>query len=73
MLRRVIDISESPCYIHVERGFLVISATSKDRRCEIGRTPLDDLAAVVVTSPSAVVSHRALSALSERGVPYVIL
>lgn len=72
MLRRVIDISESPCYIHVERGFLVISATSKDQGGEIGRTPLDDLAAVVVTSPSAVVSHRALSALSERGVPYVI-
>lgn len=67
-LGRVVEISEEGRHLSKERGFLVVQAG----REEAGRVPLDDLMAVMATARGTSVSVALLSALAERGVPFVV-
>ncbi len=67
-LGRVIEIAEEGRHLSRERGFLVVSAG----REEVGRVPLDDIAAVLATARGTSVSVALLAALAERGLPFVV-
>lgn len=67
-LGRVVEIAEEGRHLSKERGFLVVSAG----RTEVGRVPLDDIAAVLATAHGTSVSVALLAALAERGLPFVV-
>jgi CRISPR-associated protein Cas1 len=67
-LGRVLEIAEEGRHLAKERGFLVVQSG----REEAGRVPLDDLAAVMATARGTSVSVALLTALAERGVPFVV-
>ena len=68
MIGRVIDISQDKRHLSLERGFFVVSSG----RDELGRVPLDDIAAVIVSGHGITHSSNLLAALAERGVPFVL-
>lgn len=67
-LGRVVEIAEDGRYLAKSRGFLTISVKGE----EIGRVPLDDLGAVLATSPATSASTALLAELAERGVMFVV-
>lgn len=67
-LGRIVEIVETGRHLSKERGFLVVSAGAR----EVGRVPLDDLAAVLATARGTSVSVALLTALAERGLPFVV-
>jgi CRISP-associated protein Cas1 len=67
-LERVVDITTDGQHLSVFRGFLVVE---KDRQ-EVGRVPLDDVAAVIVHAHGITYSNNFFVALAERAVLVVI-
>ena len=67
-LGRVVEITEEGRHLSKDRGFLVVQAG----REEAGRVPLDDLMAVMATARGTSVSVALLSALADRGVPFIV-
>ena len=67
-LGRVVEINEEGRHLSKERGFLVVQCG----REEVGRVPLDDLMAVMATARGTSVSVALLSALADRGVPFIV-
>ncbi len=67
-LGRMVEIAEDGRYLAKSRGFLTISVKGE----EIGRVPLDDLGAVLATSPATTASTSLLADLAERGVVFVV-
>ena len=67
-LGRVVDIAEDGRHLAKHRGFLVVSGGGE----ELGRVPLDDLAAVIATSAATTASCALLAELAERGIPFVL-
>jgi CRISPR-associated protein Cas1 len=65
---RVVEIAENGRYLAKHRGFLTVSANGADG----GRVPLDDIAAVIATSPATSASCFLLAELAERGIPFVV-
>jgi CRISPR-associated protein Cas1 len=61
-------VAEAGRYLAKDRGFLTVS----DRSLEIGRIALDDITAVVATSPATTVSCSLLAELATRGIPFVL-
>lgn len=68
MVGRVVEIASDGRHIAVDRGFMTIS----DRDSELGRVPLDDLAAVVANAHGITYSNNLLVTLATRGVPVVL-
>jgi CRISPR-associated protein Cas1 len=68
MLGRIVEIAQDNRRLSVERGFLVI----RDDVQELGRIPLDDIAAVVGNAHGITYTNNVLVALAERKVPLVI-
>src|SRR5690348_15610109 len=68
MVGRVVEIASDGRHAAIYRGFLVISEKNE----EIGRVPLDDIAAVVANAHGLTYSNNALVELSTRGVPVVL-
>jgi len=68
MIRRILEISSDGRRLSLDRGFIVIS----DDNQEVGRTPIDDVEALIVSAHAATCTTRLISALAERGVPLVI-
>lgn len=68
MLGRIIEISGEGRRLSLHRGFLEIYGPEG---C-IGQVPLDDIEAVIASSPAVSYTNQALSALAERGAPVVI-
>jgi CRISPR-associated protein Cas1 len=66
---RVIEITEAGRSLHRERGFLAV----KSENTILGRVALDEIDAVLVSTPSMTWSNSALSALAEYGVPVLII
>jgi len=64
---RVLEIAEDGRHLARERGFLVVS----EGGTELGRLPLDDLAAVIASAHGLTYSNTLLVALAERNVPFV--
>lgn len=67
-MERVVDIASDGRHLSALRGFLLVS---EDRQ-EIGRVPLDDIAAVIVHAHGVTWSTNLAVALAERGVPLVL-
>jgi CRISP-associated protein Cas1 len=65
---RVVEIETDGRHLSINRGFLSISEKSS----EIGKVPLDDLAAVIANAHGLTYSNNALVELSKRGVPVVL-
>jgi CRISP-associated protein Cas1 len=65
---RIVDIATDGRHLSVLRGFLVIS----EGREEVGRIPLDDIAAVIVHAHGVTWSTNLIVALAERGAILVL-
>ena len=65
---QVIDIATDGRHLSRDRGFLKVSADGT----EIGRTPLDQIAAVIVHAHGTTWSTSLLTELAERGAPVVL-
>ena len=68
MLGRIIEISGEGRRLTLDRGFLNISGPDG----LIGQVPLDDIEAVIASSPAITYTNQALAALAARGAPVVI-
>lgn len=68
MTGRVVEIAEDGRHLSVFRGFLVVA----ERGVELGRVPLDDVAAVIANAHGLTYSNNLLTALAERGAPLVL-
>lgn len=68
MVGRVVEIATDGRHVSIYRGFLGIA----DRGEELGRVPLDDIAAVVANAHGLTFSNNALIELSQRGAPVVL-
>ncbi|WP_119388162.1 type II CRISPR-associated endonuclease Cas1 [Taklimakanibacter lacteus] len=68
MMERIVDIATDDRHLSAYRGFLVVS----EKREEVGRVPLDDIAAVVVHAHGITWSTNLIVALAERGALMVV-
>ncbi|HVY56644.1 MAG TPA: type II CRISPR-associated endonuclease Cas1 [Xanthobacteraceae bacterium] len=68
MVGRVIEVATDGRHLAVERGFLTVL----EKDTEVGRVPLDDLAAVVANAHGLTYSNNLLVTLATRGVPVVL-
>ena len=60
---RIVDIAADGRHLSAYRGFLIVS----EDRAEVGRVPLDDVAAVIVHAHGVTWSTNLIVALAERG------
>lgn len=68
MVGRVIEITTDGRHLSVSRGFLVVT----EHGDEVGKVPMDDVAAVVANAHGLTYSNNLLVKLSERGIPVVL-
>jgi CRISPR-associated protein Cas1 len=68
MVGQVVEIATDGRHLSLDRGFLTIS----ERGDEVGRVPLDQLAAVVANAHGLTYSNNILVALAQRGVPVIL-
>jgi CRISP-associated protein Cas1 len=68
MLGQIVEIEGAGRKLSLERGFLAVSGPDGP----LGTVPLDDIEAVILSSPAASLTSQAISALAARGVPLVI-
>jgi CRISPR-associated protein Cas1 len=68
MVGRVVEIETEGRHLAINRGFLLVS----EKGTEIGKVPLDDIAAVIANAHGLTYSNNALVTLSMRGVPVVL-
>jgi CRISPR-associated protein Cas1 len=68
MVGRVVEIETDGRHLAIQRGFLVVT----EQHNEIGRIPLDEIAAVVANAHGLTYSNNALIELTGRGVPIVL-
>lgn len=68
MLDQIIDIATDGRHLSRDRGFLKVS----ENGAEIGRTPLDQIAGVIVHAHGTTWSSSLLVELAERGAPVVL-
>lgn len=67
-MERVVDIATDGRHLSAHRGFMLVS----EARSEIGRIPLDDIAAVIVHAHGVTWSTNLVVALAERGAVMVL-
>lgn len=68
VIGRIVEIANDGRYLSLERGFLVVSHKGQ----EVGRTPIDDVAALIGNAHGLSYSNNVLVALAERGCPFVL-
>lgn len=68
MLGQIIEIEGEGRRIALERGFLAISGPDGP----LGKAPLDDVEALILSNPAVNLTGQAIAALAERGAPVVI-
>lgn len=68
MVGRVVEIATDGRHLSISRGFLVVAEHGQ----EVGRVPMDDVAAVVANAHGLTYTNNALIELSSRGVPVVL-
>lgn len=71
MIGRIVEIANDNRYLSVSRGFLVVKETSDERK-ELGKIPLDEIAALIANSNGLSYSNNLLVALAEIGTPFVL-
>ena len=68
MIGRVVEVAEDGRHLSLFHGFLEVSQGST----ELGRVPLDDLAAVIANAHGLTYSNNLLVELAGRGIPVVL-
>jgi CRISPR-associated protein Cas1 len=68
MVGRVVEIETDGRHLAINRGFLVVS----EQHNEVGKVPLDDIAAVIANAHGLTYTNNALVELSERGIPIIL-
>lgn len=68
MVGRVVEVATDGRHLAIDRGFMTVS----EKDGELGRVPLDDLAAVVANAHGLTYSNNLLVTLATRGVPIVL-
>lgn len=68
MLGRIVELYNYGLHASLDHGFLVISS----EREKIGQVPVDDIEALLVSSPGSSLSTQAVNALLERGASIVL-
>lgn len=68
MVGRVVEIATDGRHLSIFRGFLMVT----EHDVEVGKVPLDDIAAVIANAHGLSYTNNALVELSERGVPIVL-
>ena len=68
MIGGLVEIAENERSLSVQRGFLVV----KSEDAELGRVPLDDVTALILSAPRAMLSKQVMVALAERNAVVVI-
>lgn len=71
MFGRIIAIENDSRHLYANRGFLIVKETSVERH-EIGRIPLDDVAAVIANAHGLTYTNNLLVRLAELGIPFVL-
>lgn len=71
MLGRIVEVSNDKRHLSVFRGFMLVHSTGEDRQ-EVGRVPLDDIAALIANAHGLSYTNNLLVALAERGAPFVL-
>lgn len=71
MIGRIVEIAEDQRHLFVSHGFMVINDTQGEPK-ELGRVPLDDIAAVIANAHGLSYTNNLLVALAERGTPFVL-
>ena len=67
MVDGIIEVAEDGRYLSLYRGFLVVS----DKETELGRVPLADVSAVILSANQASISKNILTALSEQNAAVI--
>lgn len=70
MLEQIVEINSDQRHLSVYRGFLVVKDT--ETKEEVGRVPLDDIAAVIGNAHGLSYSNNLLVELAKRGSPFVL-
>jgi CRISPR-associated protein Cas1 len=68
MVGRVVEIANDGRHLAVDRGFMTVA----EKGSELGRVPLDDIAAVVANAHGLTYSNNLMVTLATRGVPVVL-
>lgn len=68
MLGQIVEIEQEGRRLSLERGFLSISGPQGP----LGKVPLDDIEAVIISNPAASLTTQVIAALMQRGTPIVI-
>jgi CRISPR-associated protein Cas1 len=68
MVGRVVEIANDGRHLAVDRGFMTVA----EKGSELGRVPLDDIAAVVANAHGLTYSNNLMVTLAMRGVPVVL-
>lgn len=68
MVGRVVEVATDGRHLAVDRGFLTVA----EKGAEVGRIPLDDLAAVVANAHGITYSNNLMVTLAARGVPVIL-
>lgn len=71
MLGRIVEVSNDKRHLSLYRGFMLVHSTGEDRQ-EVGRVPLDDIAALIANAHGLSYTNNLLVALAERGAPMVL-
>ncbi len=71
MIGRIVEVADDRRHLSLNRGFLVVQETERERR-ELGRVALDDIAAVIANAHGLSYTNSLLVALAERGAPFVL-
>ena len=71
MLGRIVEVADDSRHLSALRGLMVVRNTEGDRE-ELGRIPLDDIAAVIANAHGLSYTNNLLVAFAERGVPFVL-
>ncbi len=68
MVGRVVEIATDGRHLSVFRGFIVVNEHGE----EVGRVPIDEVAAVIANAHGLTYSNNVLVELSSRGIPVVL-
>ena len=71
MIGRIVEVADDRRHLSLLRGFLVVAASEGERQ-ELGRVPLDDIAALIANAHGISYTNSLLVALADRGAPVVL-
>jgi len=71
MIGRIVEVAEDRRHLSMYRGLMVVQESGSEHK-ELGRVPLDDIAAVIANAHGLTYTNNLLVALAERGAPFVL-